>query len=88
MITADLLTVAFDEIAWAFNRSGATRTLALIYPRFLTLFDMLVFFKNLSIIEFQVRYLALFLLFSVIDGFGWFWKGESSQEYPVNARVF
>ena len=23
--------------------------------------------------EFQVRYLALFLLFSVIDGFEWFW---------------
>ena len=34
---------------------------------------MLVFFTNLSLIEFQVRYLALFLLFSVIDGFEWFW---------------
>ena len=35
--------------------------------------------------EFQVRYLALFLLFSVISGFGWFWK--SLQEYPVNTGV-
>ena len=26
--------------------------------------------------EFQVRYLALFLLFSVIDGFEWFWMGS------------
>ena len=26
--------------------------------------------------EFQVRYLALFLLFSVIDGFKWFWMGS------------
>ena len=26
--------------------------------------------------EFQVRYLALFLLFSVSDGFGWFWMGS------------
>ena len=26
--------------------------------------------------EFQVRYLALFLLFSVIDDFGWFWMGS------------
>ena len=34
---------------------------------------MLVFFTNLSLIEFQVRYLALFLLFSVVDGFEWFW---------------
>ena len=41
-----------------------------IYPRLLTGFDMLVFFTNLSHVEFQVRYLALFLLFSVIDGLG------------------
>ena len=37
---------------------------------------MLVFFTNLSLMEFQVRYLALFLLFSVIDGFKWFWMGS------------
>ena len=46
---------------------------------------MLVFFKNLSLREFQVRYLALFLLSNrwlrvVLDG-------KSSQEYPVNAGV-
>ena len=34
---------------------------------------MLFFFTNLGLMEFQVRYLALFLLFSVIDGFEWFW---------------
>ena len=27
-------------------------------------------------LEFQVRHLALFLLFSVIDGFEWFWMGS------------
>ena len=43
---------------------------------------MLVFFTNLSLKEFQVRYLALFFLFSVIDDFEW-----SSQEYQVNAGV-
>ena len=48
----------------------------LIYPRLLTGFGMLVFFTNLSLMEFQVRYLALFLLFSVIDGFEWFWMGS------------
>ena len=35
---------------------------------------MLFFFTNFSLTEFQVRYLALFLLFS-------------SKEYPVNAGV-
>ena len=47
---------------------------------------MLVFITNLGLMEFQVRYLVLFLLFSVIDGFEWFWMA-SSQEYPVNAGV-
>ena len=37
---------------------------------------MLVFFTNLGLMEFQVGYLALFLRFSVIDGFGWFWMGN------------
>ena len=36
---------------------------------------MLVFFTNLGLMEFQVRYLALFLHFSVTDGFEWFWMG-------------
>ena len=36
---------------------------------------MLVFFTNLSLMEFQARYLALFGLFSIIDSFEWFWMG-------------
>ena len=43
----------------------------LIYPRLFTGFGMLVFFTNLGRMEFQFRYLALLLLFSVIDGFEW-----------------
>ena len=39
----------------------------LIYPRLLTEFGMLIFFTSL-----KVRYLALFLLLSVIDSFKWF----------------
>ena len=46
----------------------------------MTEFGVLVFFTDLSLMEFRVRYLALFLLFSVIDG-------KSSQEYPVNTGV-
>ena len=45
----------------------------LIYPTLLEGFGMLVCFPNLSLMEVQVRYLALFLFFSVIDGFEWFW---------------
>ena len=47
--------------------------LHLIYPRLLTRFGMLVFFTNLSLMEFQVRYLAIFLLFLILDDFGLFW---------------
>ena len=40
--------------------------------RLLTGFGMLVF-TNINYMEFQVIYLALFLLFWIIDGFDWFW---------------
>ena len=45
----------------------------LIYPRLLSGFGMPFSFANLSLMEFQFRYLALFLLFSLIDSFEWFW---------------
>ena len=48
----------------------------LIYPRLLTGLGMLVFFTNVSLMEFQVRYLTLFLLFWLIDSFEWFWMGS------------
>ena len=54
----------------------------LIYPRLLTGFGMLVFFTNLSLMEFQVRYSALFLLFSVIEDFEWFWM----ESLPKNIQ--
>ena len=47
-----------------------------LYPRLTTGFGMLVLLTNVSLVEFQVRYLALFLLFSIIDGFEWFWMGS------------
>ena len=51
----------------------------LIYRRILKGFRMLAFFKNLSLKEFEVGILVLFLLFLVIDGFEWFWM-ESLQK--------
>ena len=71
--TADLLTVVSDRTARTFNKYGATQAVALGISK---IFVMLVFFTNLSLMEFQARYLALFLLFSVIGGFEWFWTGS------------
>ena len=71
--TADLLTVVSDRIARAFNRSGATRAVALDISKAFEGLGMLVFSTNLSLMEFRARHSALFLLFSVIDDFEWFW---------------
>ena len=51
--TANLFKVVSDTFTRAFNRSGATRGVALIYSRLLTWFGMLVFFINFSLMEFQ-----------------------------------
>ena len=85
--TADLRAAVSDRIARAFGRSQATlQLLHLIYPRLLTRSALLVPFTNLSLMEFQVRSLALFLLFSVISSSVVLDK-RPSQEYPVNAGV-
>ena len=70
--TANLLTIVSDRIARTFNRSGATRIVA---PDISKVWHAGLLHK-LSLVEFQVRYLALFLLFSVIQGFNWFWMGS------------
>ena len=67
--TVDLLTVASERTARAFSRSVATQTVALDISK---AFDKF-WHAGLLLMEFQVKYLALFLLFSVIDNFGWFW---------------
>ena len=76
-----IFSVVSDRIARAFDRAGIglLELWHLIYPRLLTRFGMLIFFTNLSLMEFQVRYLALFLFFSVIEGFEWLWM-ESLQK--------
>ena len=63
--SADLLAVVSGRMAMDLKRS-----VHLIHPRLLTEFGMLVFFTNFSVMKFQVRYLALFLLFPVMGGFG------------------
>ena len=65
--TADLLTVVSDRIATTFNRSGATRAVVRDISK---AFDRVWHVGLLhSLMEFEVRYSALFLLFSVIDDF-------------------
>ena len=59
----------------------------LIFSGPLTGFGMLVFFTNLSLMEFQVTYLALFLLFSVIDDFEWFWISSGSGSLHKNIQL-
>ena len=71
--TADLVTVVFIELIGLLTGLGLLELQQLIYSRLLTGFDMLFFFTNLNLMKFQVRYLALFLLFSVTDSFKWFW---------------
>ena len=84
--TTDLLTVVSDRIARAFNRSGATRAAVLDISKALTGFGMLVFFTKFLLMKFQVRYLFLFLLFSVMDNFEWFLIG-SLKKYPVKSGL-
>ena len=48
---------------------------------------MLVFSKNLSLMEFQVKYLALVLLFSVIDGFKCLWMGSLHKNIQLMLEI-
>ena len=85
--TADLLTVVSDRIARAFNRSGATRAVALdISKVFNRVWHAGLLHKHKSYgISGQIfglisSFLSNRRLRGVLDG-------KSSQEYPVNARV-
>ena len=69
-IIAERFNKYLKESCFPDSRSlGLLELWHLIYPRLLTGLGMLVFFTNLSLMEFHIRYLALFLLFSVVDNF-------------------
>ena len=84
---ADLLTVVSNRIAWVFNKSGATQAIAIDISKGFNRVCMLGFITNWSLIEYLVRYLALLLLFSVIEGLVWFWMRRPHKDYLVNAEV-
>ena len=75
-----------DQSTYRFSANTAMNSFTNTNFTSMTGFGMLLFFTNLSFIEFKVRYLALFLFFSVIDSFSWFWMGslhKSIQLMPV-----
>ena len=66
---------------------GLLKLKHLIYPRLLPGLRMLVFFKKLRLMEFWVRFMALFGLFLVIEGLNVVLDGKSSEEYPFTAGI-
>ena len=85
--TADLLTVVSDRIARAFNRSGATRAVALDMSK---VFDRV---WHAGLLQKLKSYGISSQIFSLISSFlsnrrlRVVLDGKSSQEYPVNAGV-
>ena len=60
------------RFARGLNKSRAALAAALHLSKW---FDMLVLFRNSSLMEFQLGCLTSFHLFSLIDSFEWFWMG-------------
>ena len=71
--TTDLLKFVPDRIAGAVNRSPATQAEALDVNKVFGRVWHAGLLHKLKSYGFHVRYLALFLLFSVMDGFEWSW---------------
>ena len=67
--TVDLLTVVSDRIARAFSRFEATRAVVLDISKAFDRVWHAGLLHKVKFMESQVRYFALFLLFSVIGGF-------------------
>ena len=72
-----------DRVARAFNRSWATQAVALDKYKAFDWVWHTGLFRRLSLIEFKVRYLALFLLFLIRDGFKWFWMGSLPKNFQL-----
>ena len=72
--TANLLTIVSERIARAFNKSGATRVVALDISKAFDRVWHAGLLHKLKSYGISGQILALFLLFSVIVGFEWFWR--------------
>ena len=78
-MTPGLSTVVSNKIARAFISSGATRAVALDISKAFERVWHAGLVHKLTSMEFQVRYLVLVCLFSVIDGFEWYWMGSHTK---------
>ena len=80
--TSDLLTVVSDRTSRAFNRSGATGAAALDRVWYAGLLHKLMpglnFWSDISL---------LFLLFSVIDSFEWFWLASLHKNIQLMLEI-
>ena len=86
--TADLLTVESDRIARAFNRSGATQAVALDISKGFDRVWHAGLLHKLKSYGISGQIFGLFLLFSVIDGFGWFWMGSLHKNIQLMLEFF
>ena len=85
--TADLLTVVSNRIARAFNRSGATRAVALDTSKaFDRVWDTVLLHKP-KFYGISGQIFGLISSFPINRRLRVVLDGKSSQEYPVNAGV-
>ena len=77
------LQLYLEELLGLLTGLGLPKLKHLVYARLSAEFGMLVFFTNLSLMEFQVRYLTLFLLFTVIGGLEWFWMASVHKKIQL-----
>ena len=85
--TADLLTVVSDRIARAFNRSGATRAVALDISKAFDRVWHAVLLHKLKSYGISGQIYGLISSFLSNRQFWVVLDGKSSQEYPVNTGV-
>ena len=81
--TVDFLTVASDRMARGFNRSWTTRAAALDISKTFDRVCHAGLLHKLSRMKFRVKYLALFCVFSVTDGFQCFWMRSLHKNTPL-----
>ena len=85
--TANLLTVVSDRIARAFNRSGATRAVALDISKAFEIVWHAGLLRKLKSYEISGQIFGLISSFLSNRRLRLVLDGKSSQEYPVNAGV-
>ena len=85
--TADILTVVYDRIARAFNRSGGTRAVALDISKAFDRVWHAGLFHKLKPYGISGQIFGLISSFLNNRQLQVVLEGKSSQEYPVNAGV-